>query len=88
MIMFPMNPMFQVMQQVMQIKRNPNQLANILRQRGMINENQFAEVSKMGGNYEQIGQYLMQNGRLPSNIQPYEQQVNQMQNAMNQQFRG
>ena len=86
--MFPMNPMFQVMQQVMQIKRNPNQLANILRQRGMINENQFAEVSKMGGNYEQIGQYLMQNGRLPSNIQPYEQQVNQMQNAMNQQFRG
>lgn len=85
--MFPMNPMFQMMQQVMQIKRNPNQLANLLRQRGMIDDNQFAEVSKMGGNYEQIGQYLMQNGRLPSNIQPYEQQVNQMQNAMNQQFR-
>lgn len=82
-----MNPMFQMMQQVMQIKRNPNQLANLLRQRGMIDDNQFAEVSKMGGNYEQIGQYLMQNGRLPSNIQPYEQQVNQMQNAMNQQFR-
>lgn len=86
--MFPMNPMFQMMQQVMQIKRNPNQLANLLRQKGMIDDNQFAEVSKMGGNYEQIGQYLMQNGRLPSNIQPYEQQVNQMQNAMNQQFRG
>lgn len=85
--MFPMNPMFQMMQQVMQIKRNPNQLANLLRQRGMIDDNQFAEVSKMGGNYEQIGQYLMQNGRLPSNVQPYEQQVNQMQNAMNQQFR-
>lgn len=85
--MFPMNPMFQMMQQIMQIKRNPNQLANLLRQKGMIDDNQFAEVSKMGGNYEQIGQYLMQNGRLPSNIQPYEQQVNQMQNAMNQQFR-
>lgn len=82
-----MNPMFQMMQQIMQIKRNPNQLANLLRQKGMIDDNQFAEVSKMGGNYEQIGQYLMQNGRLPSNIQPYEQQVNQMQNAMNQQFR-
>ena len=84
--MFPMNPMFQMMQQVMQIKRNPNQLANFLRQRGMIDDNQFAEVSKMGGNYEQIGQYLMQNGRLPSNVQPYEQQVSQMQNAMNQHF--
>ena len=84
--MFPMNPMFQMMQQIMQIKRNPNQLANLLRQRGMIDDNQFAEVSKMGGNYEQIGQYLMQNGRLPSNVQPYEQQVNQMQSAMNQHF--
>lgn len=84
--MFPMNPMFQMMQQIMQIKRNPNQLASLLRQKGMIDDNQFTDISKMGGNYEQIGQYLMQNGRLPSNIQPYEQQVNQMQSAMNQHF--
>ena len=84
--MFPMNPMFQMMQQIMQIKRNPNQLASLLRQKVMIDDNQFTDISKMGGDYERIGQYLMQNGRLPSNIQPYEQQVNQMQSAMNQHF--
>ena len=84
--MFPMNPMFQVMQQVMQIKKNPNQLANFLRQRGMINDNQFTEVSKMGGNYQEVGQYLINQGRMPSNVQQYESQVNQVQNAMNQHF--
>ena len=81
-----MNPMFQVMQQVMQIKKNPNQLANFLRQRGMINDNQFTEVSKMGGNYQEVGQYLINQGRMPSNVQQYESQVNQVQNAMNQHF--
>ena len=78
------NPMMQVIQQYRQIKQNPQQLANLLRQRGMITENQFADVSKMGSNYQQIGQYLMQNGKMPTNIQSYEDQISQVQNMANQ----
>lgn len=78
------NPMMQVLQQYRQIKQNPQQLANLLRQRGMIDDNQFAEVGKMGSNYQQIGQYLMQNGKMPTNIQPYENQISQVQNMANQ----
>ncbi|MBP5324138.1 MAG: hypothetical protein J6Y86_01420 [Pseudobutyrivibrio sp.] len=78
------NPMMQVIQQYIQIKQNPQQLANLLRQRGMITENQFADVSKMGSNYQQIGQYLMQNGKMPTNIQSYEDQISQVQNMANQ----
>ena len=77
------NPMLQILQQVRQIKQNPSQLATLLKQRGVINDNQFAEISKMGGNYEQIGHYLMQNGRMPNNIQQYESRVNEVQNALN-----
>lgn len=76
------NPMIKIMQQVQQIKQNPNQLAQLLRQRGMIDDNQFAEVSKMGSNYQQIGQYLMQNGKMPTNVKQYESQVNQVQNMI------
>lgn len=75
----------QIVNQVQQIKRNPNQLATLLKQKGMIDDNQFAEVSKMGGNYQQIGQYLMQQGRMPNNVQQYESQVNQVQNMMQNQ---
>ena len=77
------NPMFQLIQQVQQIRQNPNQLANLLQQRGMINAQQAQDIQKMGGNYEQIGQYLMNNGRIPNNIQPYQNKVNEVQNMMN-----
>lgn len=76
------NPMINIIQQVMQIKQNPNQLAGLLQQRGMINEQQAQDIQKMGGNFEQIGQYLMQNGKMPTNVQPYQEQVNQVQNMM------
>ena len=76
------NPMFQIIQQAQQIKRNPNQLATILQQRGMINEQQVKDIQQMGGNYEQIGRYLMNNGKMPTNVQPYQEQVNQVQNMM------
>lgn len=79
---FNMNPMFNVLRQVQQIKQNPNQLANLLKQRGLIDDNQFAEVSKMGNNYEQIGRFLMQNGKMPTNVQPYQSQVEKIQNLM------
>lgn len=79
-----MNPFFmmQFVQQVQQIKRNPNQLANILQQRGMITPQQAQDIQNMGGDYQQIGQYLMQQGRMPNNVQQYQGQVDQIQNMM------
>ncbi len=79
------NPIINVMRQVQQIKQNPNQLAGFLRQRGMINEQQAKEIQKMGTNYEQIGHYLMNSGKMPTNVQQYENQVNEVQNALNNQ---
>lgn len=76
------NPMFQIIQQVQQIKRNPAQLANVLQQKGMINPQQAQDIQKMGGNYQQIGQYLMNQGRMPTNVQQYQGQVDQIQNMM------
>lgn len=72
------------MRQVQQIKQNPNQLAGFLQQRGMINEQQAKEIQKMGSNYEQIGHYLMSNGRIPQDYQKYQGDVNQIQNMINQ----
>lgn len=79
------NPMLNVMRQVQQIKQNPNQLATLLQQRGMINEQQAHDIQSMGSNYEQIGQYLMGNGCMPSNVQSYQGQVQQVQNMLNTQ---
>ena len=76
------NPMINIVKQVQQIKQNPNQLATLLQQRGMINEQQAKEIQKMGGNYEQIGQYLMNNGRMPTNVQQYQNQVNQRRGSL------
>jgi len=77
-----MNPMMQFIQQVYQIRQNPNQLANILQQRGIINQQQAMDIQQMGSNYEQIGQYLMRQGRMPNNVQQYSSQVEQIQNMM------
>lgn len=76
------NPVINILNQVRQIKQNPSQLASLLQQRGMINEQQAQDIQKMGSNYEQIGQYLMNNGKMPTNVQPYQEQVNQVQNMM------
>lgn len=79
---FMNSPMMQVIRQAQLIKQNPNQLGAFLKQRGMIDDKQLHEIDKMGGNYEQIGHYLMNNGRMPSNVQPYQGQVDQIQNMM------
>lgn len=79
-------PQFQnlmsLIQQVNTIKQNPSQLAELLQNQGMITTQQAQEIRGMGNNYEQIGQYLIQNGKMPSNIQSYENQVSQVQNLM------
>lgn len=82
--MNPMQNMMNVMQQVKQIKQNPNQLASLLQQRGMINENQARDIQSMGSNYQQIGRYLMNNGKLPNNVQSYQKQVEEVQNIIDQ----
>ena len=76
------NPMMQFISQVRQIKQNPNQLASLLQQRGMISPEQAQDIQKMGGNYEQIGRYLMNQGRMPNNVEQYQNQVDQIQNMM------
>ena len=79
------NPMMNLLQQVRQIKQNPSQLAGILQPRGMINAQQARDIQQMGGNFEQVGQYLMQNGKMPTNVQQYQGQVNQVQDMLNTQ---
>lgn len=71
-----------LIQQVNTIKQNPSQLAELLQNQGMITSQQAQEIRGMGNNYEQIGQYLIQNGKMPSNIQSYENQVSQVQNLI------
>ena len=78
----PVQNIMGLIQQVNQIKQNPNQLASLLQQRGMITPQQVQEIQQFGNNYEKIGQYLIQNGKMPSNIQSYEGQVNQVQSFM------
>lgn len=77
-----MQNMMSFVQQVRQVQQNPLMLSSILQQRGMITDQQAKEIQKMGNNYEQIGRYLIQNGKMPNNYNQYENQVNQVQNMM------
>lgn len=77
--------MMQVIQQYRQIKQNPNQLASFLQQKGMINQQQAKEIQSMGGNFDIVGQYLMNQGSMPQNVEQYQNQVQEIQNAINQQ---
>lgn len=81
-----MNPFYlmNIVNQANQIKNNPSMLANLLQQRGLVNAQQAEEIKQMGNNYEQVGQYLMNNGRIPNNVQQYQQDVDQVQSYMNQ----
>ena len=73
-----------IVSQVKQIKENPNGIAQFLYNNGRIDQNQMKDIEKMGGNYEEIGQYLMNKGLMPnqqqlSTMQPY---LNQIQGAL------
>lgn len=76
------NPMINVLRCVQQVKQNPNALAEILQQRGMISGQQAKDIQQMGNDYAKVGEYLIQNGKMPTNIQQYENQVNQVQNLI------
>lgn len=76
------NPILNVMRYAQQVKQDPSKLAALLQQRGIINEQQVKDIQQMGSNYAQVGEYLIQNGKMPNNVQQYENQVNQVQNMM------
>ena len=80
--MMQRNPMMNFIQQVQQIRQNPNQLASLLQQRGLVNPHQAQEIQKMGSHYGQIGQYLMNQGTMPTDIP--QNAINQAQNIANQ----
>ncbi len=71
-----------LVQQARHIQQNPAMLSQLLQQRGMISDQQAKDIQKMGSNYEEIGQYLIQNGKIPNNIKSYENQINQIQNLL------
>lgn len=77
-----LNPILNVMRYAQQVKQDPSKLAALLQQRGMINEQQVKDIQQMGSNYAQVGEYLMQNGKMPTDVKQYEGQVNQLQSMM------
>ena len=78
----PLQNAMSLVQQIRQVQQDPSSLSQLLQQRGMITSQQAKDIQKMGTNYEQIGQYLIQNGKIPNNISSYENQINQIQNMM------
>ena len=78
----PMQNMMSFIQKVREVQNNPSMLPQLLQQQGLVNEQQAKEIQKMGNNYEEIGHYLMNNGRMPADIKPYENQVNEVQNMI------
>lgn len=59
-----MGNLMQVMSQVSRLRQNPNGIADLLKQQGRINDDQYAEIQKMN-DPAQIGQYLIQSGVMP-----------------------
>lgn len=80
--MMQRNPMMNMFQQIQQIRQNPNQLASLLQQRGLVTPQQAQEIQKMGNHYGQIGQYLMNQGTMPTNIP--QNAIDQAQNIAKQ----
>ena len=74
-----------VVNQVKQIRQNPSAIGQFLYDNGRIDQNQAKEIDKMGGNFEEIGQYLMKQGYIPpqdklQSSQPYFNQIQQQLN--------
>jgi len=59
-----MGNLMQVMSQVSRLRQNPNGIADLLKQQGRINDDQYAAIQKMN-DPAQIGQYLIQSGVMP-----------------------
>lgn len=57
----PAGILMQVASTVNKIKQDPSMLGRFLLDHGKINDSQLQEINKMGGNYDQIGNYLINN---------------------------
>lgn len=59
-----MSKMQQVMSEYQKIKQNPDRLGKLLYDNHKIDKTQLEEISKYGGNYQSIGQYLINSGNI------------------------
>ena len=59
-----MGNLMRVMNQVSQLRQNPNVIADFLKQQGKVTDEQYSVIQKMNDPL-QIGQYLMQSGVMP-----------------------
>ena len=64
-----------ILQMVSQIRQNPNQLSQLLYQKGKINQEQFSALQ--GKSPSEMGEYLLNNNILPAN------QFNQLKSMVN-----
>ena len=81
----PMMNMLNMIQQIRQMQQNPNQLADLLKNTGKINQQQYEEIKCFNGDAKKIGEYLMQSGSMPQQQvqQAYQNVVPQIQNELN-----
>ena len=68
-----------IIQLVSSIRKNPNQIGQILYQKGKINKEQFSDIQ--GKSPQEVGEYLLNNNILSNNV------FNQLQQQV-QQFSG
>lgn len=80
--------MFQMMQYINMLRRDPSQMSQFLLQQGRINKQQYDEIQQLGigNNPQAIGQYLMNHGMMNQRqVQDaYQNQAIPIQNSMTQ----
>lgn len=59
-----MGNLMRIVNMASQLRQNPNGIADLLKQRGRVNDEQYAVIQKMN-NPAEIGQYLIQSGVMP-----------------------
>lgn len=79
----PMQNVMNALNQIRQMQQNPNGLADLLLQKGKINQQQYEQIK--GYNPQQIGQYLIQSGSMARQDvdDAYNNAVQPIQNALN-----
>lgn len=85
--MFP--PMInQVLQNIIAIRQNPNQMCDLLLQRGTITKQQYDQMQQMGiaNNPQAIGQYMMSQGYFSGQqvMNAYQNSAVPIQNSLKQ----
>lgn len=77
----PLQNISQLRNQVRQLRQNPQGVADLLKQSGQISDAQYNDIKNMGGNFSQIGQYLLNSapqnmyGQIQQGVQNVQQQI-------------